>query len=484
MNKKMVLNTLGRILLLEAALMLLPLAICVFYKETAALMAFAATIVVSALISLVFLLISRTKNQIIYAKDGFVIVGLAWILMSLIGALPFRISGEIPHYIDALFEIVSGFTTTGASILTNVEALSHGMLFWRSFSHWIGGMGVLVLVMAIIPNVSDRSIHIMRAEMPGPVVDKLLPRLRDTAKILYLIYIALTLIMVVFLLAGGMPLFDSLVHAVGTAGTGGFGIKADSVGSYSPYIQWVITVFMLLFGINFNLYFLILIRRARDAFRSAELWVYIGIIGVAVAAIGVNTYSIYNSINNTIRHSAFQVASLITTTGFSTVDFNLWPSLSKAILLLLMFMGGCAGSTAGGLKVSRVVLLAKMIAREFRRLLRPRSVNVVKNDNQRVEESVLSSVAVYFAVYFVCIVAVFLLLSFDKFGFETNFTAAVACFNNIGPGFDAVGPMASYADYSYLSKIILSFAMLLGRLEIFPLIIAFSPTIWSKKRGN
>lgn len=484
MNKKVVINTLGRILLLEAALMLLPLAVSFIYKEAAAITAFAVTIAIAAALSLLLLIISRTKNQVIYAKDGFVIVGLAWILMSLIGALPFRISGEIPHYVDALFEIVSGFTTTGASIINDVEALSHGMLFWRSFSHWIGGMGVLVLVMAIIPNVSDRSIHIMRAEMPGPVVDKLLPRLRDTAKILYLIYIALTIIEVVFLLAGGMSLFDSLVHAVGTAGTGGFGIKADSIGSYSPYIQWVITVFMLIFGINFNLYFLILIRRARDAFRSTELWVYIGIVAVSVAIIATNTFSIYNSIGETVRHSAFQVASLITTTGFSTADFNLWPSLSKAILLLLMFMGGCAGSTAGGLKLSRVILLAKMVGREFRRLLRPRSVNVVKSDNTRVEETVLSSVAVYFAVYFVCIIGVFLLLSFDKFGFETNFTAAVACFNNIGPGFADVGPMSSFAGYSYFSKLILSFAMLLGRLEIFPLILAFSPAIWSKKRGN
>ena len=317
MNKKVVINTLGRILLLEAALMLLPMAVCIFYKETVALTAFAITIVIAAAISLIFFLISRTKNPVIYAKDGFVIVGLAWIIMSLIGALPFRISCEIPHYVDAIFEIVSGFTTTGASILTDVENLSHGMLFWRSFSHWIGGMGVLVLVMAIIPNVSDRSIHIMRAEMPGPVVDKLLPRLRDTAKILYLIYIALTAAMVIFLLAGGMPLFDSLVHAVGTAGTGGFGIKADSIGSYSPYLQWVITIFMLIFGINFNLYFLILIRRARDAIKSTELWVYLGIVAVSVTAITVNTHSLFSSLSESVRHSAFQVASLITT--FSTI---------------------------------------------------------------------------------------------------------------------------------------------------------------------
>lgn len=481
MNRRMVLNTIGRILVLEATLMLLPAGVSLIYKEYTALFAFLITIGISALLGLALMLLCRIKDTVIYAKDGFVTVTLAWISLSLLGALPFFISKEIPNFIDAFFEIVSGFTTTGASILNNVEGLSHGMLFWRSLSHWIGGMGVLVLIMAIVPNISDRSIHIMRAEMPGPVVDKLLPKAKDTAKILYIIYIALTLIEVVLLIFGGMSVFDSLVHAFGTAGTGGFGIKSDSVASYSPYLQWVITVFMFIFGINFNLYFLLLMRKFKSVFKSTELWTYIGIAAISTAIIAINISSIYPSFSETIRHSAFQISSIMTTTGYSTADFNTWPTLSKSILVLLMFVGACAGSTAGGLKISRIIILFKMIRREFGRLLRPRSVRVIKNDGKSIDETVLSSVTTYFAVYMLCFVAVFLLLSFDKFGFETNFTAAAATFNNIGPGLAEVGPMSSYANYSIFSKIILSFSMLFGRLEIFPLIIAFSPTTWSKK---
>ncbi len=481
MNRKMVLNTIGKILLLEAILMLLPAAVCLIYGEINSLFAFLIAIGVAVIIGGGMALLSRTKDQVIYAKDGFVIVALAWIMLSLIGALPFRLSGEIPNYVDAVFEIVSGFTTTGASILTNIEAMGHGMLFWRSFSHWMGGMGVLVLIMAIVPNVSDRSIHIMRAEMPGPVVDKLLPRIKDTAKILYIIYIVLTFVEVIFLLLGGMSLFESLVHTFGTAGTGGFGIKANSIAGYSPYIQWVITIFMLIFGVNFNIYFLLLIKKFKSVFKSSELWIYFGLVLVSIGIITINVNSYYATFGESLRHSAFQVASITTTTGFSTTDFNLWPSLSKGILVILMFIGACAGSTAGGLKVSRAVLLWKMICREFRRMLRPRSVNTIKQDGKTVDETVLSSVTTYFAVYIMCFVAVFLLLCIDKFGFETNFTAAAACFNNIGPGLAEVGPMSSYADYSAFSKIVLSFAMLLGRLEIFPLIIALSPTTWSKK---
>lgn len=481
MNRKIVLNTIGKIMLLEAAVMLLPTLVCLIYKETASLIAFLITIGVALLVGAALILIFRAKDQVIYAKDGFVIVGFAWILMSLVGALPFYISREIPSYIDAVFEIVSGFTTTGASILRDVEALSHGMLFWRSFTHWIGGMGVLVLIMAIVPNVTDRSIHIMRAEMPGPVVDKIVPRTKDTAKILYLIYISLTLIMMGFLLAGKMSLFESAIYTFGTAGTGGFGVKADSVGSYSPYIQWVITIFMIIFGVNFNIYFLLLIKRFKSAFKSTELWTYLGIILIATALVSIKVAPYYSSFSEILRHSAFQVASIMTTTGYSTVDFNLWPAFSKTILLLLMFLGACAGSTAGGLKVSRVVIIFKTVCREFERLLRPRSVRVVKNEGKSVDEKVISSVTTYLAVYLMCFIGVFLLISFDKFGLETNFSAAASCFNNIGPGLDKVGPMSSYADYNAFSKIILSFAMLLGRLEIFPLIIAFSPTTWSKK---
>lgn len=481
MNRKIVLNTIGKILILEAALMLLPAATALIYGEIQGLISFLITAAIASAIGLILILICRKGDQVIYAKDGFIITALAWLVLSLVGALPFKISGEMPSYIDAFFEIVSGFTTTGSSVLRNVEALSHCMLFWRSFSHWIGGMGVLVLIMAIIPNVSDRSIHIMRAEMPGPVVDKLLPRVKDTAKILYIIYLVLTLIEIVFLLLGGMSLFDSLLHAFGTAGTGGFGIKADSVAGYSPYLQWVITIFMLIFGINFNLYFLLLIRKFKPVLKSAELWTYIGIVLTSIVIISFNVNGYYSTIGETVRQSSFQVASVITTTGYSTTDFNLWPSLAKGILVLLMFIGGCAGSTAGGLKVSRVVIIWKMIMREFKKMLHPRSVNTVKHEGKTVDEAVLSSVTTYFAIYIFCIIAIFLLLCLDKFGFETNFTATVSCFNNIGPGLADVGPMASFADYSGFSKIVLSFAMLLGRLEIFPLIIAFSPTTWIKK---
>lgn len=481
MNRRMVLNTVGRIMILEAALMLLPACVSLIYREFTALFAFLITIGIAALLGLLLILLCRKHDQVIYAKDGFVTVSFAWIALSLIGALPFCISREIPNYIDALFEIVSGFTTTGASILKDVEALSHGMLFWRSFSHWIGGMGVLVLIMAIIPNVSDRSIHIMRAEMPGPTVDKLLPKAKDTAKILYLIYICLTFIEVILLLFGDMTLFESLVHTFGTAGTGGFGIKSDSLGSYSPYLQWVITIFMVIFGVNFNIYFLLLIKRFKSAFRSTELWTYFGIILAAIALVTINISRYYSSFSEALRNSAFQVASIMTTTGFSTVDFNLWPAFSKGILVLLMFFGACAGSTAGGLKISRIVIIFKSLCREFERLLRPRSVRIVKNEGKSVDEKVISSVTTYLAIYLMCFITVFLLLSLDKFGFETNFTAAAATFNNIGPGLADVGPASSYADYSIFSKIVMSFSMLLGRLEIFPLIIAFSPTTWSKK---
>ncbi len=481
MNRKMVLNTIGRIMILEAALMLLPAGVSLIYKEFSGFFAFLIAIAVAAVLGLLLVLFCKTRDQVIFAREGFVTVGLAWIVLSLIGALPFYISREIPNYVDAFFEIVSGFTTTGASILRDIEAMSYGMLFWRSFSHWIGGMGVLVLIMAIIPNVSDRSIHIMRAEMPGPVVDKMLPRIKDTAKILYIIYIVLTAAEVVLLLLGGMSLFDALVYTFGTAGTGGFGIKADSVGSYSPYLQWVITIFMLIFGVNFNIYFLILIKRVKSALKSTELWTYLGIVLVAITLVSINISPYYSSFSETLRHSAFQVASITTTTGFSTVDFNLWPTFSKTILVLLMFFGACAGSTAGGFKISRIVIVFKTVCREFERLLRPRSVRIVKNEGKSVDEKVVSSVTTYLAVYLMCFIAVFLLLSLDKFGFETNFTAAAATFNNIGPGLDAVGPMSSYADYSIFSKLVLSFAMLLGRLEIFPLIIAFSPTTWSKR---
>lgn len=480
MNRRMVFYMLGRMITLEAALLILPLVVSLIYKENCTI-AISITIAVALITGLLLSLISRPKNKLIFAKEGFVIVALAWLSLSAIGALPFFLSGEITSYVDAFFETVSGFTTTGASILNDVESMSYGLLFWRSFTHWIGGMGILVLIMAIIPTDSGRSIHMLRAEMPGPVVGKLVPKIKDTAKILYIIYFAMTAVEIVFLLCGGMSLYESCVHAFGTAGTGGFGVKADSIAGYSPYLQWVITIFMILFGINFNLYFLLIIGRVRSVFRSTEFWCYLGVIIASITAICINTLSIYQSVSETIRTSAFQVASIITTTGYSTTDFNTWPELSKAILLMLMFIGGCAGSTAGGLKVSRVVLIIKIIHKELMHMLHPRSVNVVRFEGKKVDDSTSKSVSVYFSLYIVFAAVIFLILSFDKFNFETNFTAMAACFNNVGPGFGAVGPLSSYADYSRISKVVLSFAMLLGRLEIYPLLLLFFPSTWTKK---
>ena len=480
MNRFMVFNTIGRIIRAEAALLLLPAAVSLIYKEDC-FWGFLISAALALVIGSVLTLVCRPKNQVIYAKEGFAIVAIVWLGMSAIGALPFVISGEIPHFADAFFETVSGFTTTGASILTDVESMSHGLLFWRSFTHWVGGMGVLVFVMALIPNLSDRSIHIMRAEMPGPIVGKLVPKVKDTAKILYLIYIVMTAVEVVFLLAGGMSFFDSLLHAFGTAGTGGFGIKADSIAGYSPYLQWVIAIFMLIFGINFNLFYLALIRRFRSIFRSTELWAYFGIVAISIVAITANIFSMCSSFSEALRLSTFQVSSVITTTGYATADFNLWPGLSKTVLFVLMFIGGCAGSTAGGIKVSRIVMMVKMVFNELRFMVRPRSVNTVHFEGKTVDEQTQKSVANYFLIYILCYFAIFILICFEPFGFESNFTAVAACFNNVGPGFGVVGPAGSFADYSAFSKVVLSFAMLLGRLEIFPLIIALTPRTWMRK---
>ncbi len=485
MNIKMIFNTLGRTACAQAALLVLPLAVCIIYGE-AAWFGFAATALLSLGLGLLLCVCFRTKNSAIYAKEGFAIVGLVWLMLSLMGALPFTLNGEIPNYVNAVFESVSGFTTTGASILTGeqIEGMSHGGLFWRSFTHWVGGMGVLVFITAIAPGSSDRSSHILKAEMPGPIFGKLVPRLRDTAKILYLIYIALTISQIVLLRVFGMNWFESLVHSFGTAGTGGFGIKGDSIASYNPACQWIIALFMMLFGVNFNLFYLAIIRRFRPALRSTELRVYLLMIVFAVAILTVNI-SYFNSpgaatMGDAVRSSFFQVTSVITTTGYSTVDFNLWPGLSKAILLVLMLVGGCAGSTAGGLKVSRLVILVKMIGKEFRRMLHPRSVSSVKLEGKRLDDTTTNNVGVYLAIYSACMVAVFLLISFEPFGLETNLTASIACFNNVGPGFGTVGPAGGYADYTVFSKLVLSAAMLMGRLEIFPLILAFSPSTWRR----
>ncbi len=477
----MIFNTIGWLLVAFSALLLLPMIVSIIYGESSYL-SFMVSAVVSAAIGGLFLLLTKRHDKVIYAREGFIIVALSWIFISLIGALPFFISKEIPSYVDAIFETVSGFTTTGGSILQDVEALSHGMLFWRSFTHWIGGMGVLVFMMLFTSGMSDGSIHILRAEMAGPLVGKLTPRSRDTAKVLYFMYIVLSALEFVLLLCGGMSVFDSLLHTFGTAGTGGFGIKADSIAGYNAYLQWVMAIFMLLFGVNFNLYFLLLLKKFKPVFKNTELRTYIAIVAVSVAVIAVNIYPLYSNASDAVRASAVQVSSIITTTGFSSADFNAWPSLSKAILFMLMFIGGCAGSTAGGLKCSRLVLLVKMLVKEIKHMIHPRSVSAVRFEGKEVDDQVQQSVGVYFAVYMLTIFAAFLLISFEPFDFETNFSAVVACFNNIGPGFGGVGPMASFAIYSPFSKLLLSLAMLLGRLEIFPIIITLIPSTWMKNR--
>ena len=489
MNYRMVFSMIGRLLLLEAVLLLLPAACSVLYGESS-VWALLASAGVALAVGGLLVLILRPKNKTIYAKEGFVIAALSWIFLSAVGALPFVFSGAIPNFVDAFFETVSGFTTTGASILTNLGAhgealaMSHGILFWRSFTHWVGGMGVLVLMMALVPTGSGRTIHVMRAEAPGPIVGKLVPRLRDTAKILYLIYFGLTVIQVICLLVAGMPLFDSLVHTFGTAGTGGFGIYSTSIGEYNAACQWIITVFMWLFGVNFNVYYLLLIRAFRPALSNRELWLYGGITLASVAAITANVWTQmpYTTFEETVRHSAFQVSSIMTTTGYATTDFNLWPMFSKCVLVLLMFIGACAGSTGGGLKVSRVMLVGKAVGRELKRLVHPRSVGVIRLEGKRVEESVVQSATAYIVLYFLLFGGAFLLLCLEPaFDLESNFTAVAACINNIGPGLGAVGPTGSYADYGTLSKVVLSFAMLLGRLEIYPLVLALLPGTWTKE---
>lgn len=481
MNKKMIFSTVGKIAIAEALLMILPLIVSLIYGESRVVMAFLITIAIAGVIGALLHFTFKTQNKLIFAKEGFIIVAFGWLIMSAIGALPFVISGDIPSYIDAFFETVSGFTTTGASILTNVEAMSRGNLFWRSFTHWIGGMGVLVFVMALLPTLSDRSIHIMRAEMPGPIVGKLVPKARETARILYVIYLALTLLQIVLMCLGGMPVFESIVHSFGTAGTGGFGIKSDSIVSYSPYLQWIITVFMLIFGVNFNLYYLIIMKKLKLAISSGEFWAYIGIVLASTSIVFINILPEFSNAGDALRHSAFQVASIITTTGYSSVDFNLWPGFSKTVLLILMFVGACAGSTGGGFKVTRIVMIFKSIKQELRRMIHPRSVNAVRFEGKTLDSATINGVGTYLALYIIFLIGTLLLISFEPFDFETNFSAALSCINNIGPGIGAVGPMSSFADYSGFSKIVLSFAMLFGRLEIYPLLIALTPSTWTKK---
>ena len=478
MNYAIVLRLLSYILYCEAALLLLPAMASLIYGEWMVLGVFLLTAALSAVAGALLHRI-KPKSQIFYMREGFATTALCWLLISVVGAVPFVLTGCIPNPVDALFETVSGFTTTGASILPGVEDLPKGILFWRSFTHWVGGMGVLVFI-TMLSGSTDRSMNILKAEMPGPVKGKLTPRTRDTARVLYLLYFLITAVLVGMLLLGGMPLFDSLVHAFGTVGTGGFGIRADSIASYSPYIQGVITVFMILCGINFNLYYLLLLRQWRAALRSDELWTYLGLAVVATGVITLDLRGVYGGLGTCLRQAAFQVSSVLTTTGYATADFDLWPGLSRAILFALLFIGGCAGSTAGGLKVSRAMILLRTIRREVNRLVHPRRVTAVRCDGKALSSEVQRGVSIYFALYCLCILITFLCLSGEPFSLETNLSAVVSCFNNVGPGLGAVGPAGSYAGYSVLSKLLLSAAMLMGRLEIYPMLVALSPSVWRK----
>ena len=479
MNYRIIFHTAGKVLLAEAGLLALPLLVSVLYHERcvwAVLASMAAAAVIGGLLTL----LARPRRHTFFNREGYIIVALAWVLLSAVGALPFWFSREIPSYADAFFETVSGFTTTGASILTDVESMSHGLLFWRSFTHWVGGMGVLVFI-TMISGSSDRSMNILKAEMPGPVVGKLTPRTRDTARVLYLLYFLITAVLVGMLLLGGMSLFDSLVHAFGTVGTGGFGIKADSIASYSPYIQGVITVFMILCGINFNLYYLLLLRQWRTALRSDELWTYLGIIAVATGIITLDLRGVYGGLGTCLRQAVFQVGSVITTTGYATADFNAWPAFSKAILVILMFVGACAGSTGGGMKVARIVILAKTSVCDMRKMLHPNAVATVRFEGKPIGEKNIRSVHLFLTVYVIVFTISCLLLSLEEMDLVTTFTAVAACMNNIGPGLEVVGPMGNFAAFSPWAKVLLSFDMLVGRLEIFPMLLLFAPSIWKRK---
>lgn len=485
MNVKNISRTVGLILLITGIFQVFPLLIAVIDHEPRNILAYIESLCLILLVGSALLLFSRGGNRMFSAQEGFAATGLSWIFMSAFGALPFFLSGQIPSYVDAFFEMVSGFTTTGASILTDVEALSRCNLFWRSFSHWLGGMGVLVFLLAVVPGARKNGgtgIYLMRAESPGPSVDKLTPHLRQTAMILYGIYILLTALCIVCLLLGGMPVFDSFCIAFGTAGTGGFAIKNSSMGGYSCFLQTVVTVFMFLFGVNFSLYYMLLLRKFKAVFKNEELRLYFGIAAGSIVLIAINISRMYNTVYESVHHAAFQVVSIMTTTGYGTVDFEQWPAFSKAILLSLMFIGASAGSTGGGLKVSRVLLLMKSIRRTIRKALHPRRVQPVYMDGRAVSEEVCDNVNAYLAIYCVILVLSFAIISVDDFSIGTNFSAVASCFNNIGPGFELVGATQNFSIYSDLSKIILSLDMLLGRLEIFPLLLLLSPDTWSRRR--
>ena len=478
MNYRMLGRLLGTVAQIEAVFLLIPALVSLIYGESVwpFLITFAILIVLS-----LPLVLKQPQNKRIFAKEGFVCVSGAWIMLSLFGALPFVISGAIPNYIDALFETVSGFTTTGATILTEIESLPRGLLFWRSFTHWIGGMGVLVFMLALLPSIDGQAIHLLRAEVPGPTKGKLVPRIRQTAIILYGIYFALTIVEIIALLCTGMPIYDSVVNSLATAGTGGFAVKNLSIAGYAnPAAEWIIAIFMLIFGINFNMYYFLLIKKAKAVWKNEELRVYLAIVVIATTLLCVSTFNFFGNFAECIRASFFQTASIMSTTGYVTVNYDEWNSFAKGIILILTFVGACAGSTAGGLKISRVILIVKNILKEIKHVLRPNSVNVVRLDGESVSEETLRGTANYLSMYFAFMFLSAILISVDGFGFETNVTAVITCINNVGPGLALVGPVGNFAGFSYFSKFVLTLTMLAGRLEFIPLIIFFSPSAWKR----
>ena len=484
MNFKMTGHFLSQIIALEAVFLVPSLILCLYDGEASAAGAVGISMGIMGAIAGVLWLLCRRSAQQFSARDGMLCVSVSWLALSLLGCLPFWLSGQIPSFVDAFFEIVSGFTTTGASILSDVESLSRGLMYWRSFSHWLGGMGVLVFLLAIAPSDGKGqgfTMHLLRAESPGPDVGKLVPKMKKTALILYTIYIAMTILNVLFLLFGGMDLFEAVCTAFGTAGTGGFGVRNDSIASYSPYIQNVTSIFMFLFGINFSCYYLLLLGNFRALLKDEELRLYLGLAITVVVLIVFDIRQLYGSWEETIRHAAFQVSSIMTTTGFATTDFDTWPMFSKSLLMLLMVVGACAGSTGGGLKCARVLLLLKSLRRNIHQVVDPKKVQVVRTGGRTVSETVLDNTNAYFAAYVTIIIGSFLLLSLDGNTVGTNLTAVLACFNNIGPGLEAVGPTQNFSQFSDWAKLLLSFDMLAGRLEIFPMLILFSRSSWRRR---
>ena len=479
MNYRMVLRTVGKLLQAEALLLLLPMAVSIYYKEN---FIHIYSVVIAILLGVgTVMTLPKPETRRIYAREGFAIVSFSWILLSFFGALPFVLSGQIPSVVDAMFEVVSGFTTTGATILPDVESMSRSLLFWRAFTHWLGGMGIIVFVLAFLPQKDMQSMHIMRAEVPGPSVGKLVSKTTVTARILYILYGTLTVAEIIALLCCDMPLFDSVTTAFATAGTGGFSVKNASIAAYNSLpIEIVISIFLILFGVNFNLYYLIIMKQFKRAFKSEELWSYLGIVALSTIIITLNIMPVVGSLGTSLRQAGFQVASIITTAGFGTADFSVWPTLSQFIIVMLMFCGACTGSTGGGLKVGRIIILVKSVIRELRRAINPRSVKCIKLDGAVVDKEIISTTSIYFTVYMILTAFSIFLLSFDKIDLLASATSVISCINNIGPGLSSTAMINHFADFSDFSKIILTADMLIGRLEIFPMIILFMPATWRK----